>query len=61
MLIRSRFKRGECQLKKFNPKIRRGHRRKKMANEDYREEYEKAFHKDFSQMVNNVENLFAYY
>ena len=47
MLTRSRLKRGEGQLETFNPDIGCANRRKKMANEDYHEEDEKAFHKDF--------------
>ena len=61
MLTRSRLKQGEGQLETFNPKIGCAHRRYKMVDEEYREEDEKAFHKDFYQKVEIVEKLFAYY
>ena len=48
-------------LEAFNPNIGRAHRRKKMANEEYREEDEKAFRKDFYQMADIVEKMFAHY
>ena len=60
MLTRSRFQRGEGDIEAFDPKIG-SRRRKKMASEDYREEDEKAFRKDFYQMADRVEKLFADY
>ena len=45
----------------FNPDIGRAHRRKKMADEEYWEEDEKAFYKDFYQMVDRIEKLFVDY
>ena len=61
MLTRSRLKRGEGVFEDFNPEIGCTHRREKMADEDYRGEDEKAFHKDFYQMEDIVEKLFANY
>ena len=46
MLTRLKLKRGEGVLDAFNPEIGRAHRRKKIVDE-YREEDEKAFCKDF--------------
>ena len=61
MLTRSRLKRGEGVIETLNPNIRRPHRREKMADEEYKEEDEKAFRKTFYQKVNRVEKLFANY
>ena len=48
-------------IEAFNPDIGCAHRRKKMVDEEYREEDEKAFRKDFYQMADIVEKLFADY
>ena len=61
MLIGLKLKHGEGVLEAFNPEIGRAHRRKKMADEYYREEDDKAFCKDFYQMEDIVEKLFADY
>ena len=45
-------------LKEFNLDIGCAHRRNKMVNEYYQEEYEKVFCKPFNQMANKVENCF---
>ena len=61
MLTRSRLKRGEGQLETLNPNIGRAYQRKKMTDESYREEDEKAFHKAFYQMSDRVEKMFVDY
>ena len=61
MLTRSRLKWGEGVLEAFNLEIGHAHQREKMADEDYRWEYEKAFYKNLYQMVERVENLFVDY
>ena len=45
----------------FNPNIGRAHRRKKMADEEYWEEDEKAFHGNFYQMADRLEKMFVDY
>ena len=52
---------GEDVLESSNPEIGCAHRRGKMEDEDYRGKDEKAFHKDFYQMEDIVEKLFANY
>ena len=47
MLTRLKLKRGEGALEEFNPNIERVHHRNKMKYEEYREEDEKGFCKDF--------------
>ena len=61
MLIGLKLKHGEGVLEAFNPEIGRAHRRKKMADEKYREENEKTFCKAFYQMADRLEKLFADY
>ena len=54
MLTRSKLKQGEGVLEYFNPDIGHAHRKRKMADEDYRGENENAFCKDFYQMAYRV-------
>ena len=61
MLTRSKLKWGEGVLEAFNPDIGHAHWRDKMSDEDYRGEDEKAFRKEFYQMADIVEKLFADY
>jgi hypothetical protein len=50
MLTRAKHKLGEGNLKTFNPEVAHASRRKKMAQEDKRDEQEKNFHMVFYRM-----------
>ena len=50
MLTRAKHKKGEGTLKTFNPEVGCGSRRKKMTEEDKRDEHEKNFHMEFYRM-----------
>ena len=58
ILIRAKLKAGEGELEPFNPNIGCVTQRKKMEDEDFGIEDEKAFLNDFYHMENSVENLF---
>jgi hypothetical protein len=47
MIIRSKHKQGEGNVKKFNLEVGRASRRKNMAEEDKRDEHDKNFHMVF--------------
>ena len=61
MLTRDKLKASKGELDPFNPKFGHAHWTKKMENEDYQVEDEKAFRKAFYQMVDRVEKLFGDY
>ena len=61
MLTTSILKQGEGVLEAFSLEIGRAHQGEKTADEDYRGEAENAFYKDFYQMADRVEKLFANY
>ena len=50
MLTRAKHKQGEGTLNMFNPKVGHAYRRKKMVEEDKRDEQEKKFHMVFYRM-----------
>jgi hypothetical protein len=61
MLTRAKHKQGEGTLKTFNPEVGRASRRKKMAEEDKRDEQEKNFHMVFYRMSEMVERMYGDY
>ena len=54
MLTRAKHKKGEGTLKNFNLEVGHASRRKKMAEEDKRDEQEKKFHMVFYHMSEMV-------
>jgi hypothetical protein len=61
MLTRAKHKQGEGTLKTFNPEVGRASRRKKMAEEDKRDEQEKNFHMVFYHMSEMVKRMYGNY
>jgi hypothetical protein len=61
MLTRAKHKQGEGTLNTFNPEVGRVSRRKKMAEEDKRDEQEKNFHMVFYRMSEMVERMYGDY
>jgi hypothetical protein len=61
MLTRAKHKDGEGTLNNFNPEIGRASRRKKMDEEDKRDEQEKKFHMVFYRMSKMVERMYGDY
>ena len=61
MLTRAKHKQGEGTLNNFNPKIGHASRRKKMAEEDKRDEQEKNIHMVFYRMLEMVERMYGDY
>jgi hypothetical protein len=61
MLTRAKHKQGEGTLNTFNPEVGRASRRKKMAEEDKRDEQEKKFHMVFYRMSEMVERMYGDY
>jgi hypothetical protein len=61
MLTRVKHKQGEINLKTFNAKVGHAYRRKKMDEEDNRDEHEKKFHMVFYHMSEMVEHMYGDY
>jgi hypothetical protein len=55
MINRAKHKQGEGNLKTFNPKVVLASRRKKMAEEDKHDKWEKNLHMVFYRMSKMVE------
>jgi hypothetical protein len=61
MLTRSKHNQGEGTLNTFNPKVGYASQRKKMAEEDKRDEYKKNFHMVFYCMLEMVKRMYGDY
>jgi hypothetical protein len=61
MLTRSKHKQGEGTLNNFNTEVGHVSRRKKMAEEDKRDEHEKNFYIVFYHVSEMVERMYGYY
>jgi hypothetical protein len=61
MLTRAKRKQGEGTLETFNPEVGCASRRKKMEEEDKRDELEKNFHMLFYCMLEMVERMYGDY
>jgi hypothetical protein len=61
MLTRAKHKQGEGTLNTFNPEVGCASRRKKMDEEDKRDEHEKKFHMVFYRMSYMVEKMYGDY
>jgi hypothetical protein len=61
MLTRVKHKHGEGTLNTFNPEVGRVSRRKKMAEEDKRDEQDKNFHMVFYRMLEMAKRMYGDY
>ena len=61
MLTWDKNKKGEGNLKNFNPKVGRASRRKKMVEEDKHDEQKKKFHMVFYRMSEMVKQMYGDY
>jgi hypothetical protein len=61
MLTRAKHKQGEGNLKTFDLEVGRASRRKKMTEEDKREEHEKKFHMVFYRMSEMIKRMYGDY